>query len=464
MMRIVLVISLLFISIESFALEKIGTAVYVKGNVYKLVQENRVILKANDPLFEGDKIETLDKSETKILFINDTVVKIGKKSKFNFDQFKFKSKNNRKVNFHQLQGKIRLLITKKVKKGHIRLKTHALTMGVRGTEFLTKVYKSKRTRKWETLVVVLEGALQLKYKDLKDPKLGTIILKAGQIFNTIKVREDQNLNSVRTLPKHVIIRFEDDTEALLPDDEENIELIEDTEVETTTNNNSVISETTDDSANNLVETTTDIIEESDPPSDETITTEQESTITTSEEDAKIAAVDTFNQLFNPEPTTTDDGQNTSPDPDPDPEPTPDPGDPPGEEPPNDPPVTEQPGNWPRSWPGGAKAWHKWASGWWPKLKKIQEDYSQPRRQYPRNITSHRMHKYLQRRTNAHVNKAQKKQQKKNHKVIEKIIQKMNTYKSSPQKESHYKKIYNKYLKHRNFWKRYQRNKKNRKKK
>jgi hypothetical protein len=176
-------IFLLFIQTNVFSQTNIGVVVIVDGLVWKIPSadpEQKIEIKINDNIIEGDQIITSSESFVKFLMVDDTVIDLGEETKFSFAEFKLgETKDDRKAKYDFSFGKIRSIFSIKAKKeGDIEIKTPDVVMGVRGTEILADVYRSNQ--KFKTEITLLHGKLNIK--DLKRSK--NIDINPGDLFKS----------------------------------------------------------------------------------------------------------------------------------------------------------------------------------------------------------------------------------------------------------------------------------------
>lgn len=138
---------------------------------------NKMKKKIGDKIFEGDILKTKKKSFIKALMIDNTHIVLGQNSKIVFKSYhKSKKKRVHVVNF--LKGKIRVLVKEKAKKGEVlQFNNRQVALGVRGTEFLTNIYKAKSGVTSDVLLI--EGKMKVTGKGVK-----SFILKPKQYFNS----------------------------------------------------------------------------------------------------------------------------------------------------------------------------------------------------------------------------------------------------------------------------------------
>lgn len=114
----------------------IGQIKLMKGKVYKKNSEGTQEISNGERFKKNDIVITDDKSFARIQIVDDTLISIGPKSEFRFDNFDFKDKMDRKLEFTLMKGQLTGNIKNKAKPGDIRFKTKYTSMGVRGTYVL----------------------------------------------------------------------------------------------------------------------------------------------------------------------------------------------------------------------------------------------------------------------------------------------------------------------------------------
>lgn len=125
------------------ASEVAGQIVSVKGRVLIRREEKGAgpaqFARAGSDVRQGDIINTPSNGGVKILLKDKTVVDLGPSALFDISHFKANSGKDREVGLGLAYGSIRASVTQKIEgKGKFNVKTRAVTMGVRGTEFVIK--------------------------------------------------------------------------------------------------------------------------------------------------------------------------------------------------------------------------------------------------------------------------------------------------------------------------------------
>ncbi|MDH5581322.1 MAG: FecR family protein [Bdellovibrionales bacterium] len=217
----------LLISFKLHGADQIGTVAVIIGEANITREGKSEPIVKNQEIFEKDKINAKENGFVKALLKDDSIVTIGSNSDFVFSQFKIENKNSRKVDLKLQKGKVRLLITKKLRKGFIKLKTKSLTMGVRGTEFLvsSQIVDGQEVTSVGVIsgVVSVEPAAGVKLRKEVD----VVFLRKGEMLNSTdltingadaikpiapKIIEELKSDKGRFLPEVEVNKDEDETE------------------------------------------------------------------------------------------------------------------------------------------------------------------------------------------------------------------------------------------------------------
>jgi hypothetical protein len=183
----------------------IGRVTKLRGNVVKIHGDNQVILKEGDSLFSGDEIHTQSGSFIKVIMRDDTVFQLGAKSSFKFGEFSFKTKEDRHAVYNLMQGKLRSLFTVPAKEGALKLNTPTASMGIRGTEILSDVYKIDGVLK--TDIALLRGKLDVAINEK------TFSLKPGEMIESHKFgpkseRAPLPPSAIKEIPRQILTKLE----------------------------------------------------------------------------------------------------------------------------------------------------------------------------------------------------------------------------------------------------------------
>lgn len=166
------------VGVQVFAMDSIGRVVKLHGDVSKVKDGESVSLKKGDHLFVGSKIISGPRSFVKIFMKDDTIFQLGPNSEFALEKFEFKTKSERTAVYNLAKGKLRSLFTVKAPKRTLKIKTPTASMGVRGTEILSDVYKFKG--KVTTDIALLSGSLEVRSKGITKK----IMMKPGFVYKS----------------------------------------------------------------------------------------------------------------------------------------------------------------------------------------------------------------------------------------------------------------------------------------
>jgi hypothetical protein len=172
--------------------DPIGKIEKVVGEVFRIPNENRkqeIEAKVGMELFVGDRIKTKEKSLAKILLKDDTQSTLGPETEFEISRFNYENKNLRKVTLDLIQGHLRTHVVNPLdRNGDMSIKMKQVTMGIRGTQFVSEIVK--KSKKFETKIALVEGKAFLDLSDLNLKVLKRIGIEPGQMFDTAKAAFD----------------------------------------------------------------------------------------------------------------------------------------------------------------------------------------------------------------------------------------------------------------------------------
>lgn len=172
--------------------DPIGKIEKVVGEVFRIPNENRkqeIEAKVGMELFVGDRIKTKEKSLAKILLKDETQSTLGPETEFEISRFNYENKNLRKVTLDLIQGHLRTHVVNPLdRNGDMSIKMKQVTMGIRGTQFVSEIVK--KSKKFETKIALVEGKAFLDLSDLNLKVLKRIGIEPGQMFDTAKAAFD----------------------------------------------------------------------------------------------------------------------------------------------------------------------------------------------------------------------------------------------------------------------------------
>ncbi|MFT7005020.1 MAG: hypothetical protein ACJAWW_002386 [Sulfurimonas sp.] len=131
-----IVLTTLFLSVALFSRE-VATVTALNGKAFVDRDGKKVELILGDKLLEKDVIKTQDKSKMQIIFLDETIITIGKNSTFAINEYLFEDNQEPVAKFGMLNGAMRAITGKigKVAPDKFSVKTKTATMGIRGTNF-----------------------------------------------------------------------------------------------------------------------------------------------------------------------------------------------------------------------------------------------------------------------------------------------------------------------------------------
>ncbi len=142
-----------------FAAAESGKIAFVKGEV-SLIRENKLSpAQAGAALLVGDVIKTGPDGRAKLMFLDETVMVVGKSTVFKTESYAFdQRKGEYDAQFKVAEGFFKAVTGKigKIAKEKFTLKTRTATMGIRGTIFGGEV-----TEKFEN-IYCLKGAITVE--------------------------------------------------------------------------------------------------------------------------------------------------------------------------------------------------------------------------------------------------------------------------------------------------------------
>jgi hypothetical protein len=192
----------------SFALwaAEIGRVVSLRGEVLRSNAERGVAsepLKAGSHLYEGDELNSKERSFARILMKDETLFQVGPETSMQFEKFEFIAKDDRQANYKLNSGRLRSLITQQAKDGDLTITTPTASMGIRGTEILSDVYRVGDDVR--TDIALLSGRLDVA-ANVQGGDRRVVSLQPGQVFETSRGLDAQAVSDVqvRNLPRQTM--------------------------------------------------------------------------------------------------------------------------------------------------------------------------------------------------------------------------------------------------------------------
>lgn len=145
----------------------LGKVVLLKGSAQSDRDGKKVPLKKGSKIYPKDIIQTQDKTFLKLEMVDKTLMTAGPSSMLSFEDWQYKTKENRKATFNLLKGKMRAHFKVKAKEENsLKIKVGHVAMGVRGTRIMANKYDQTDGTKVSHLVT-LEGKTQI-YDKVRD--------------------------------------------------------------------------------------------------------------------------------------------------------------------------------------------------------------------------------------------------------------------------------------------------------
>ncbi|MDX8389035.1 MAG: FecR domain-containing protein [Mariprofundaceae bacterium] len=131
----ILIIILLFTSIEAHAKPSAGTALYVRGDALVQQHGTTTTIRRGTKLFAGDTIITDDRSRVKMKMIDGSIIYVGRDSRIQVKDYTSKKESLLRGTFNMLWGKVRFVVSKLKGDASFSVRTTTAVLGVRGTDF-----------------------------------------------------------------------------------------------------------------------------------------------------------------------------------------------------------------------------------------------------------------------------------------------------------------------------------------
>ena len=171
---------LLFFLFASSLWAGIGNIVALKGEAEVIRNDAALSAKAGMEIEEGDEVTTKEKTQVQVILNDNTVITIGAKSSFDFEEFSMEAKKEKlsmKANrgfFRSVSGQIG-----KVAPERFKVKTVSATIGIRGTDFSGEIFEDKELIKCYQGVITVD--FEGGYKELQAGMMIEIAQKEGKV-------------------------------------------------------------------------------------------------------------------------------------------------------------------------------------------------------------------------------------------------------------------------------------------
>ncbi|PIP93045.1 MAG: hypothetical protein COW00_07215 [Bdellovibrio sp. CG12_big_fil_rev_8_21_14_0_65_39_13] len=146
----------------------LGKVLLLKGQANALSEKGEQrALKIGEKLYLNDTVQTELSSFLKIEMVDTSLITLGPDSSLKFDEFKYRTKEDRESVYNLIKGQLRTQFRVKAPKEEaIKVKTGMVSMGVRGTEFVVNSKVNSRNERISE-VVLLSGKIHLYDKHAK---------------------------------------------------------------------------------------------------------------------------------------------------------------------------------------------------------------------------------------------------------------------------------------------------------
>lgn len=153
---------------------EVGAVVQLRGTASIQRESNVLGASLKDRVQLRDVIETSDSSRAKLLFIDDSILTLGAKSKANIEQFVYSKEGGGASIFNLLEGSMRAVV------GKTKFEVHTSTTvaAARGTIIQFETGFDANGVPFTT-IICLEGSVVIRSTDPNVP--GFITIKAGQM-------------------------------------------------------------------------------------------------------------------------------------------------------------------------------------------------------------------------------------------------------------------------------------------
>ncbi len=174
---ILILAGLLMITSLSFGADNVGAVVALRGNAVILRETKALEAKLKDSIQLTDVVETKEQTRTKMLFVDDSILTLGEKSKVSIKEFVYRKDKEGRAIFNLIDGKMRAVV------GNAGFEVHTRTIvaAARGTviDFETGILDGK----YFTTVTCLENEVDIRSID---PTVsGKIVLTRGMTVTVV---------------------------------------------------------------------------------------------------------------------------------------------------------------------------------------------------------------------------------------------------------------------------------------
>lgn len=164
---------LIFLLIGTSIIEaSVGKITGLSGNATLERGSNTLPAKLGSSLEAKDSIVTTNDAKVQLTFNDNTIITVGKKSKFSIEEYLFDATTESTAKFNMVNGTIRAMSGKigKIAPDRFAVKTKTATIGIRGTDFIIQTSESG-----ESQFFCMQGAITIRSSDGE----GMILIPAG---------------------------------------------------------------------------------------------------------------------------------------------------------------------------------------------------------------------------------------------------------------------------------------------
>lgn len=195
------ILTIAWLSEFAIAKDEVATVVAIRNKAVIERDKKERDAKVKDSILLIDTVSTLEASKAKMLFIDDSVLTLGEKSKVVIKEFVYSKEKGGRSIFNLIDGKMRSIVGKTEFEVH----TPTTVAAARGTVILfeTGILNGRKF----TTIICLEGEVNVRSID---PKIkGILTLKQGMMITAF---EGKSLPSPIPAPLAVVERLKEETD------------------------------------------------------------------------------------------------------------------------------------------------------------------------------------------------------------------------------------------------------------
>jgi hypothetical protein len=161
---------------NAFSVEGIGTVVAIRNKAVIERDRKQTDAKLKDSILLNDAVQTLEGSRAKMLFIDDSVLTMGEKSRVVIKEFVYSKDQEGKSVFNLIDGKMRSVVGR----GGFEVHTPSAVAAARGTVILFET--GVRDGRQFTTIICLEGTVNVVSSD---PSIGGSVMLTPGMTTTV---------------------------------------------------------------------------------------------------------------------------------------------------------------------------------------------------------------------------------------------------------------------------------------